>query len=107
GLNHMDKTMRHRVTCAKGSLMHRLFGESVLVNSTHHQAVKNVAPGFWVTALSEEGIVEAYEHSQLPIWATQFHPERLTGTWSDGRTPDFAPLFEFFVEQVMKIKAAK
>ena len=26
-------------------------------------------------------------------------------TWSDGSTPDFAPLFEFFVEQVMKIKA--
>ena len=107
GLNHMDKTMRHRVNCAEGSLMHRLFGESVLVNSTHHQAVKNVAPGFWVTALSEEGIVEAYEHSQLPIWATQFHPERLTGTWSDGRTPDFAPLFEFFVAEVMKRKACK
>ena len=107
GLNHMDKTMRHHVTCAEGSLMHRLFGESVLVNSTHHQAVRNVAPGFLVTALSEDGIVEAYEHKELPIWATQFHPERLTGSWSDGRTPDFAPLFDFFVTEVMKRKASK
>ncbi len=107
GLHHMDKNLRHKVNCAEGSLMHRLFGESVLVNSTHHQAVRDVAPGFWVTALSEEGIVEAYEHSELPIWATQFHPERLTGSWSDGSTPDFSALFEFFVEQVMKFKSAE
>lgn len=104
GLVHMDKNMRHRLDCAEGSLLHKLFGDSVKVNSTHHQAVRNVAPGFWVTARSEEGIVEAYEHESLPIWATQFHPERLTGTWSDGSTPDFAPLFEFFVEKVKEYK---
>ena len=99
-LCHMDKNLRHEVDCAEGSLLHRLFGGRFKVNSTHHQAVRTVAPGFWVTARSDEGIVEAFEHESLPIWATQFHPERLTGTWSDGRTQDFAPLFEFFVEKV-------
>lgn len=103
-LVHMDKNLRHEISCAEGSLMHRLFGESVKVNSTHHQAVRNVAPGFWVTARSGDGIVEAYEHAHLPIWATQFHPERLTGTWSDGSTPDFAPFFDFFVEKVIEYK---
>ena len=103
-LCHNDKNLRHEVSCAEGSLLHRLFGDKVKVNSTHHQAVRNVAPGFWVSALSEEGIVEAYEHPTLPIWATQFHPERLTGNWSDGSTPDFAPLFDFFVEKVKEYK---
>ncbi len=103
-LNHSDKMLRHELSCAEGSLLHNLFGEKFTVNSTHHQAVRNVAPGFWVTALSEEGIVEAYEHESLPIWATQFHPERLTGSWRDGTTQDFAPLFEFYVKKVREYK---
>ena len=104
GLVHMDKSLRHYISCAGGSLLHTLFGERVKVNSTHHQAVRNVPEGFWITARSDDGIVEAYEHTSLPIWATQFHPERLTGTWSDGSTADFAPLFDFFVEKVREYK---
>ena len=104
GLCHTGKGLRHEVTCAEGSLLHRLFGEKVLVNSLHHQAVRNIAPGFCVTAMSDDGIIEAYEHPSLPIWATQFHPERLTGRWSDGSTPDFAPLFDFFIEKVKEYK---
>ncbi len=104
-LCHMDKNLRHSVSCPEGSLLHRLFGERFPVNSTHHQAVRTLAPGFWVTALSDDGIIEAYEHSEKPIWATQFHPERLTGSWSDGTTPDFAPFFDFFVDKVKEFKA--
>ena len=34
------------------------------------------APGFRVTAVSEEdGIVEAIEHETKPIYGFQFHPE--------------------------------
>ena len=101
-LCHMDKNLRHELNCAEGSLLHRLFGGRFTVNSTHHQAVRSVAPGFWVTAVSDDGIVEAFEHETLPIWATQFHPERLTGSWRDGTTEDFAPLFDFFVEKVQE-----
>ncbi len=97
GWVHFNKDIRHWVKTAEGSLLHGMFGEEFNVNSTHHQAVKDLAPGLKVTARSVEGIVEAYEHEVLPIFATQFHPERLTNTMWDERTPDFAPLFEYFV----------
>lgn len=97
GLVHFDTELRHEVRAAEGSVLYRLFGERFLVNSTHHQAVKTMAPGLRVTACSAEGIVEAFVHESLPVFATQFHPERLTGELWDERTPDFAPLFDYFI----------
>lgn len=97
GLVHYDPELRHEVRAEEDSVLSRLFGERFFVNSTHHQAVKDVAPGLRITARSEEGIVEAFEHESLPIFATQFHPERLTGELWDDRTPDFAPIFSYFI----------
>jgi len=74
------------------------------VNSTHHQAVKALAPGLRVTARSVEGIIEGYEHETLPIFGVQFHPERLTGILWDDRTPDFHPFFAHFIRMVKKAK---
>ncbi len=98
GLVHFDTELRHEVQAAAGSVLYNLFGEVFCTNSTHHQAVKDTAEGLRVTARSREGIVEAFEHESLPIFATQFHPERLTGELWDQRTPDFAPLFAHFIE---------
>ncbi len=100
GLVHMNGTIRHDVYAEEGSILHRLFGPKFKTNSTHHQAIRRLAPGFKVTARSVEGIVEAVEHESLPIFGTQFHPERLTGVQWDERTPDFAPLFSHFIEVV-------
>ena len=100
GWIHTHPEMRHEVFTEEGSVLHTLFGPRFKTNSTHHQSVKELAPGFHVTARSVEGIVEAYEHDSLPILATQFHPERLTGVTWDERTPDFGPYFEYFVNLV-------
>lgn len=100
GLVHFDTQLRHEVCAEEGSVLHRLFGARFCVNSTHHQSVKTLAPGLRLTARSSEGIVEAFEHETLPILATQFHPERLTGQLWDERTPDFLPLFVHFVEMI-------
>ena len=97
GLVHSDPALRHEVSVEGDSVLGRLFGTRFLVNSTHHQAVKDTAPGLRVTARSKEGLVEAFEHETLPVLATQFHPERLTGALWDDRTPDFAPLFSYFI----------
>lgn len=102
GWVHFNTQIRHEVYAEEGSVLYRLFGPKFRTNSTHHQAVKDLAPGFHVTARSVEGIVEAYEHDTLPILATQFHLERLTGILWDDRTPDFRPWFEYFVELVRK-----
>jgi len=64
--------------------------ETCEVNSTHHQAVKKVAPGFRIAAESPDGVVEAIESETLPILAVQFHPERLA--WGDDQL--FTKLFQ-------------
>lgn len=93
--NHPD--IRHGVTTLRGSVLYRYFGCDFKTNSTHHQAVRKLGNGLYATAYSAEGIIEAYEHEELPILGTQFHPECLTNLMWDGRTPDFAPYFKYFI----------
>lgn len=102
GFVHSNGEIRHPLFAEEGSVLAQLFGREFRVNSTHHQAVKDLAPGLHVTGRSIEGIVEAFEHDTLPILATQFHPERLTGALWDDRTPDFAPYFRHFIEMVLQ-----
>lgn len=51
------------------------------VNSLHHQAIKGLAPNFDAilvgTKKKEDRYIEAIKHRELPILATQFHPEEL------------------------------
>ncbi|HUY88003.1 MAG TPA: gamma-glutamyl-gamma-aminobutyrate hydrolase family protein, partial [Pirellulales bacterium] len=74
----LDPAHRHALEVVPGTLMERVYGEGeIRVNSTHHMAVDEVAPGFMVTARCPDGIVEAIESTQ-PDWfalGTQFHPE--------------------------------
>ena len=63
------------------------------VNSRHHQAVKELAPGFQVSATAPDGIIEAIEHPAAPFClGVQWHPENF---W---RTGEFRALFEGFLE---------
>jgi putative glutamine amidotransferase len=51
----------------------------LMVNSVHHQAVQDLAPGFRAVAWAADGIVEAIEHEDetWPLLAVQWHPEYL------------------------------
>ena len=102
GFIHSDGKLRHPLYTEPDSVLRSLYGEEFRVNSTHHQAVRRIAPGLKVTAYSTEKIIEAYEGVELPIWGTQFHPERLTGSFWDDRTPDMAKWFAFFIQQFQK-----
>ena len=69
----------HTVHLTPGSAMASITGQTQLFTNTHHhQAVKQVAPGFSVTGWSSDSIPEAIESShEYPIWGVQFHPEAL------------------------------
>jgi putative glutamine amidotransferase len=69
----------HTVTLKEGSLLSSISGEQVLkVNSMHHQAVKDVAPGLIATAYSPDQLVEAIEMPGYPFFlGVQWHPEYL------------------------------
>ncbi|MEA4824102.1 MAG: gamma-glutamyl-gamma-aminobutyrate hydrolase family protein [Clostridiaceae bacterium] len=88
---------RHEVRCEDNSVVSRLFGESVLTNSYHHQSVKTPGRGLRVTAYASDGIVEAVEHESLPILGLQWHPERQTGDFKPDGVDDMTEVFRMFV----------
>lgn len=104
GVIHLDSRLRHPIICTEDSLLARLFTRRFRVNSTHHQAIRDIAPALRITAWSVDGVAEAFEAADPDrlLWGVQFHPERLTGPQWDGRTPDFAPLFRLFVDTARK-----
>jgi putative glutamine amidotransferase len=71
--------LAHRVNVEPGSRLATLFGSAEgPVNSWHHQAVCDAAPGLWVTARAEDGLIEAVELPAHPFaLAVQWHPEML------------------------------
>jgi putative glutamine amidotransferase len=86
----------HIVDLTPGSSTARALGGDVVeVNSLHHQAVRDVAPGFVVTGRAPDGMIEALapEEEDWPMWAVQWHPEGL----GPGDEPSLA-LFRTFVE---------
>lgn len=86
----------HPVRSNEGSLAWRLYGPTCVVNSAHHQAVDRLASGLTATQWSEDGVVEAFESSTLPVWGFQWHPERLYG---DNGTADGGQVFRAFLSR--------
>ena len=73
-----DRTV-HSVAVLKDSPLYGLFGmDSVGVNSSHHQAIKTLAPDLLPMAISPDGLIEAiYAPNKRFYQAVQWHPERL------------------------------
>lgn len=67
----------HRVRVAEGSRLAAVFGATGLaVNSFHHQAVKQPAPGFSPVAWAEDGVIEGIEKPDRRfVVGVQWHPE--------------------------------
>jgi putative glutamine amidotransferase len=99
---HEPYALAHEVWVEKDSrlaalLGERLAGDACDVNSRHHQAVKQVAAGFRVTATAPDGVIEAIEKPDARFClGVQWHPENF---W---RTGEFRALFEGFVEAAQR-----
>jgi putative glutamine amidotransferase len=67
----------HKVAIARGSLLHRITqSDELAVNSAHHQAVKDVAPGIVVDATAPDGVIEGIEDPRRRFCiGVQWHPE--------------------------------
>ena len=66
----------HNVRTAP-SFLRALCGESLTVNSAHHQAADRLGSGLRAVQWAGDGVAEALCHRRLPVWAVQWHPERL------------------------------
>jgi putative glutamine amidotransferase len=82
-IDHLPKippyTVAHTIDLVGGSLLSSFSDDATVhVNSIHHQAVKSLAHGFRVNAMSEDGIIEGIESiNHHFLIGVQWHPEFL------------------------------
>jgi len=68
----------HYVDIDSASFLAPIYGECAAVNTLHHQAVKDVAPDFFVGAKAKDGVIESIQHKDKFILGVQWHPEWLS-----------------------------
>jgi putative glutamine amidotransferase len=79
----------HPVTIESGSLLAEILEgkRTMVVNTSHHQAVEDPAPGWRVTARAPDGIIEAVEPSRDAhpfALCVQWHPEAMLPSYGQG-----------------------
>jgi putative glutamine amidotransferase len=89
----------HPIHITQGSRLHNALGAAVdaacscRVNSRHHQSVGKLGQDLVVSAVADDGVVEAIEAPNATFCVgVQWHPENF---W---RTGEFRPLFDAFVQ---------
>ena len=87
----------HTVHIQENTILSQLVDNPLMVNTYHHQNIKDLASNFTISAISDDGLIEAIEFEDI-IFAVQWHPERLTHHKSH------AQLFNYFVECCKKEK---
>ncbi|HHV95185.1 MAG TPA: gamma-glutamyl-gamma-aminobutyrate hydrolase family protein [Clostridiaceae bacterium] len=89
----------HEISIVSNSIVWHSFScDTIRVNSFHHQAVKDVAPGFKVTSTTNDGIIESIEfEGDTFVVGVQWHPENM---WK--KDPIYLRIFELFVESIKR-----
>lgn len=107
GLNHSLSGVRprdylaHGISVKPGTRVAQALGpmhDGLKVNSLHHQAIREVAAPFTISATAEDGIIEALEIPDARFFiGVQWHPEELAANHEPMRR-----LFETFITAARK-----
>ena len=103
-VDHRGKRRKtHWVRILPGSRLEKTSDMArAMVASEHHQAVRDLAPGFIPCAVADDGVIEAIENPDLPqVLAVQWHPERTRSSMLTRR------LFKSLVEMAADHRDAK
>ncbi|MBI5789640.1 MAG: gamma-glutamyl-gamma-aminobutyrate hydrolase family protein [Candidatus Schekmanbacteria bacterium] len=92
-------SLAHSVRIQPATKLSAILGrKELMVNSSHHQAVKAPGTGLQICAVTPDGLTEAMEHSGLGFMlGVQWHPESLY-----RQEPLWLKLFEALVEAASK-----
>ena len=95
--NHNDKEINHIINIKEDTLLHKLFGDTIKVNSRHSYALKEVKSPFKVSAVSNDNVIEAIEYIDDDnfVIGVQFHPEDMDNT---------EKLYNYFIKEILKRK---
>jgi putative glutamine amidotransferase len=93
--------LSHAVKLGKNSLLSKICQQdSMLVNSLHHQGIKDLAPGLQAIARASDQLVEAVQVTNHPFGlGVQWHPELLPNN------PDAKAIFRAFIETSANIQS--
>ena len=71
----------HSSAIVPDTFLHKLYGDTVLVNSAHHQCLGRLGKNLVVAQFAiPTHTPEAIYHQSLPVYGVQWHPERLSAT---------------------------
>lgn len=76
--NHRDNN--HEILLYDNSMFTKLASNRLIVNSFHHQAINKLADRLNCVGVASDGIIEVVEHKELPMFAVQYHPEKMIDT---------------------------
>lgn len=74
-LETANPDLAHEIIISQQSPLFKIFGQKIMVNSLHHQAVDRLGQGLKIDAMSDDGVVEIISHVSKNILGVQFHPE--------------------------------
>lgn len=94
----------HTIHIEEQSILGKIYGTTLHVNSFHHQACKEAAPCLRVTATAADGVIEAIESNEhKSILGVQWHPE----TYVLRNDTEMLPIFEWLVGESTEFKLAR
>jgi len=101
-LKHGDADLsnetEHSISIESESILKGILGESVVVNSYHHQSVNRIGDGLRVTAYTADGVIEAIEMTgKRFVVGVQWHPEMMLAV-----NDDMLSIFEVLIEKARK-----
>mgnify|MGYP003291673908 CR=1 FL=1 len=96
GHGQVDGADRLHETRTDDALLRSLYGTHFTVNSAHHQSVDRLGADLHAVQWADDGTVEALRHATLPIFAVQWHPERLCGAFKRDDAVDGGLLLKAF-----------
>lgn len=105
-VQHIQKTHfetgAHTILIDPDSSLGKIFGDTYIVNTYHHQAVKKIAKPFKAVAWSKDKLIEGFEaiDPKQSIVAVQWHPELMM-----KQDRKMQQLFDEFVGRVKAAQA--
>lgn len=99
--DHSPEMKTHTAIVEKGTKIYEIFGENeIMINSFHHQALKDIAKEYKVTVRAKDGVVEAIENMNYPfLVGVQWHPEMLHKHHDDANR-----IFKALIDEARKVK---
>ena len=100
-IDHSPEMKTHTAIVEKGTKIYEIFGENeIMINSFHHQALKDIAKEYKVTVRAKDGVVEAIENMNYPfLVGVQWHPEMLHKHHDDANK-----IFKALIDEARKVK---